>query len=104
MSALARVHVHYFASKEEECKWLKAYEGPIYGTFLEGKNIYECTLPAGGVLVMGNEGKGISAEVAQLVTDKLLIPHFSPDGEHVESLNVSVATAICLSEMRRSQA
>ena len=101
MSALARVHVHYFASKEEECKWIKAYEGPIYGTFLEGKNIYECTLPAGGVLVMGNEGKGISAEVAQLVTDKLLIPHFSPDGEHVESLNVSVATAICLSEMRR---
>ena len=101
MSALARVHVHYFASKEEACEWIKAYEGPIYGTFLEGKNIYECTLPAGGVLVMGNEGKGISAEVAQLVTDKLLIPHFSPDGEHVESLNVSVATAICLSEMRR---
>ena len=103
MSALARVRVQYFVSKEEECEWLKAYDGPIYGTFLEGKNIYKCPLLTGGVLVMGNEGNGISAEVAQLVTDKLLIPHFSPDGEHVESLNVSVATAICLSEMRRSQ-
>jgi hypothetical protein len=41
--------------------------------------------------------------VAAFVTDKLLIPSFSPDGEHVESLNVSVATAICLSEMRRNQ-
>lgn len=101
MSALARVNVHYFASKEEECDWLRNYHGPIYGTFLEGENIYKTELENKGVLVMGNEGRGISAEVAELVTNKLLIPHFSPDGEHVESLNVSVATAICLSELRR---
>lgn len=102
MSALARVRVHYFASKEEECIWLKKQPGPIYGTFLEGENIYTTQLQTSAVLVMGNEGRGISSEVATLVTDKLLIPHFSSDGQHVESLNVSVATAICLSEIRRS--
>ena len=102
MSALARVNVQYFASKDEECEWLRKQPGPIYGTFLEGGNIYRTKLQKKGVLVMGNEGRGVSPEVAAFVTDKLLIPSFSPDGEHVESLNVSVATAICLSEMRRS--
>ena len=103
MSALARVNVQYFASKDEECEWLTNHPGPIYGTFLEGENIYRKRLQNRGVLVMGNEGRGVSPEVAALVTDKLLIPHFSPDGQHVESLNVSVATAICLSEIRRNQ-
>ena len=102
MSALARVHVHYFASKEEECEWIRSRQCPIYGTFLEGDNIYVTRLKTPAVLVMGNEGRGVSPEVAALVTDKLLIPHFAADGQHVESLNVSVATAICLSEMRRS--
>jgi len=103
MSALARVRVHYFATKEEECDWLRNCHRPIYGTFLEGDNIYRAQLQNKGVLVMGNEGRGVSAEVAELVTCKLLIPHFSLDGEHVESLNVSVATAICLSELRRTK-
>ena len=102
MSALARVRVHYFASKEEECAWLQNRQCPIYGTFLEGDNIYATRLQKHAVLVMGNEGRGVSPELAALVTDKLLIPHFAADGQHVESLNVSVATAICLSEMRRS--
>lgn len=102
MSALARVRVHYFTSKEKEYEWLSSRQCPIYGTFLEGENIYTTRLKLPSVLVMGNEGRGISPEVALLVTDKLLIPHFATDGQHVESLNVSVATAICLSEMRRS--
>ena len=101
MSALSRVRVHYFASKDDVCTWLKAYKGPIYGTFLEGENIYTTKLQTPAVLVMGNEGRGISSEVAALVSHKLLIPHFASDGQHVESLNVSVATAICLSELRR---
>ena len=101
MSALARVRVHYFASKEDVCDWLRRCQGPVYGTFLEGENIYTSQLQTPAVLVMGNEGRGISSEVAALVTHKLLIPHFSSDGQHVESLNVSVATAICLSELRR---
>lgn len=102
MSALARVRVHYFVLKEEECEWIQSRQCPIYGTFLEGDNIYATRLQTPAVLVMGNEGRGVSPEVAALVTDKLLIPHFANDGLHVESLNVSVATAICLSEMRRS--
>lgn len=102
MSALARVRVHYFVLKEEECEWIESRQCPIYGTFLEGDNIYATRLQTPAVLVMGNEGRGVSPEVATLVTDKLLIPHFANDGLHVESLNVSVATAICLSEMRRS--
>lgn len=101
MSALARVHVHYFDTKEHLIAWLRHYQGPIYGTFLEGADIYHTDLKSHGLLVMGNEGRGVSAEVAACVTDKILIPHFSPDGQHVESLNVSVATAICLSELRR---
>lgn len=103
MSALARVRLHYFSSRDEVCQWLGKVQSPIYGTFLEGENIYTKTLSPKGVLVMGNEGRGVSPEVAQMISSKILIPHFSPDGDHVESLNVSVATAICLSELKRNQ-
>lgn len=101
MSALARVRLHYFETKDEACRWLQSLSCPVYGTFLDGQDIYHCALEPQGVLVMGNEGRGVSAEVAEQVSHRLLIPHFSPDGAHVESLNVSVATAICLSELRR---
>lgn len=101
MSALARVNVHYFDTREACCQWLQSLQCPIYGTFLDGCNIYQSKLGGSGVLVMGNEGRGVSDAVAQCVTHRLLIPHFCPDGQHVESLNVSIATAICLSELRR---
>lgn len=101
MSALARVKVHYFDQKVDMTTWLKAYPGSIYGTFLEGENIYQSHLEPEGILIMGNEGRGISEEIRECVTHKILIPDFAPDGQHVESLNVSVATAICLSELRR---
>ncbi len=102
MSALARVNVHYVDNKEELIKWLNAFNGNIYGTFLEGESIYQSSLtPKSSVLIMGNEGRGISDEIKACVNHKILIPDFSPDGQHVESLNVSVATAICLSELRR---
>lgn len=101
MSALARVNVHYFSQKEAMHDWLNSFKGPKYGTFLEGNNIYQSELSAMGLLIMGNEGRGISEEISQCITHKVLIPDFAPDGKHVESLNVSVATAICLSELRR---
>ena len=101
MSALARVSLHYFDDKADCCEWLKQRSCPIYGTFLDGTDIYRSELASQGVLVMGNEGRGVSAEIAQCVTHRLLIPSFSPDGAHVESLNVSIATAVCLSELRR---
>lgn len=101
MSALARVHVHYFESRSAMATWMKSSQHPIYGTFLEGENIYTTSLTPNGILLMGNEGRGISPDLAPYVTHKLLIPDFSPNGQHVESLNVSVATAICISEIRR---
>lgn len=102
MSALARVRVHYFRTKEDIIQWLASTPSlPVYGTFLEGENIYKTKLQAAGILVMGNEGRGISEEVASKVNKKILIPAVSE--EHVESLNVGIATAICLSEIQKKR-
>lgn len=96
MGALARVKVHVV----DLCKTLaQVGEMPIYGTFLDGQDIYQEQLTQNGIIVMGNEGNGISAETEKLVTRKLRIPNFSD--KTVESLNVSVATAIVCSEFRR---
>ena len=75
---------------------------PVYGTFLEGEDIYTASLTKGGIIVMGNEGKGISEDIGNLVTSKLLIPPYYPDN-HSESLNVAVATAVVLSTFRSKQ-
>lgn len=74
-------------------------EMPVFGTLLNGEDIYKATLREYGFLVMGNEGKGISEQIRNLVTTPLLIP---PDdsGNHPESLNVAIATAVTLSQFR----
>ncbi len=74
---------------------------PVYGTFLEGDDIYKSSLTKGGVIVMGSESNGIGPEVAALVDRKLYIPPFPPEGTGSESLNVAIATAITCSEFRR---
>jgi len=74
---------------------------PIYGTFLDKQNIYTEALTKNGVLIMGNEGNGISGEIGQLVSNRLFIPSFSVNESKTESLNVAIATAICCSEFRR---
>ena len=73
----------------------------VYGTFLEGDNIYETPLTPGGIIVMGSEANGISPAVAATVTRKLHIPPFPPEAHTSESLNVAVATAITCAEFRR---
>ena len=73
---------------------------PIYGTLLDGKDIYQKEPTRHGVIIMGNEGNGISDEVRAMVTHPLLIPRFR-QGESAESLNVAVATAITCSEFCR---
>ncbi len=98
MGALARVHVHYL-SLTELIEGLK--EVPVYGTFLNGTNIYMQSLSETGLIVMGNEGNGISAEVRKLVNRKLYIPNFPAGRSTSESLNVAVATAITCAEFRR---
>ena len=98
MGALARVHVHYL-SLTELIEGLK--EVPVYGTFLDGTNIYKQSLSETGLIVMGNEGNGISAEVRKLTNRKLYIPNFPAGRSTSESLNVAVATAITCAEFRR---
>lgn len=76
---------------------------PVYGTFLDGKNIYEQELSAYGLIVMGNEGNGISAAIRRLVNRRLLIPNYPQDRATADSLNVAIATAITCAEFRRRQ-
>ena len=73
----------------------------IYGTFLDGDNIYQTPLTKGGIIVMGSEANGISPAVAATVSRRLYIPPFPPDAHTSESLNVAVATAITVAEFRR---
>ena len=116
MGALARVRVHYVNLPE----WIREIKSQgsgvkIYGTLLEGKDMYT-VLPESrntGIIVMGNEGNGISQEVRSLITSPIRIPSYPKNGasEHsgkseeapeiIESLNVSIATAIVLAEFRR---
>lgn len=74
---------------------------PIYGAFMEGENIYSANLEAKGVVVMGNEGNGISRKIERLVSSKIHIPTFANNRSNVESLNVAMATAIICSEFKR---
>lgn len=97
MGAILRVRVHYTNLAE----WLSKQNTNIYGTFLEGENIYSAQLDKTGVIVMGNEGQGISAEVAENVSHKLLIPPYPAERCGSESLNVAIATAVICSEFRR---
>lgn len=98
MGALSRVNVHY-VNIVDIIK--QNPNSPIYGAFLNGKNIYQESLSSEGFIVMGNEGKGISPEIEQLITNRLYIPNFSTNSNTSESLNVAVATAVVCSEFRR---
>ncbi len=100
MGAISRVHVHY-TDLQEFLHEASASDVSVYGTFLDGQNIYQRTLSPNGIIVMGNEGKGISADIAQTVTDRLFIPSYPAERITTESLNVAVATAITCAEFRR---
>ena len=82
----------------ELCKQFKAKGMDVFGTFLGGENVYTSELPSEGLIVMGNEAHGICGDVAKEVTRRLTIPSF---GSAAESLNVSVATAVTISEFKR---
>jgi TrmH family RNA methyltransferase len=97
MGSLAHVHILYIDLEV----FLKSVDCPIYGTLLDGQNIYQQELSTGGIIVMGNEGNGISPAIRKLVTHKLLIPNYNTAGETAESLNVAIATAITCAEFRR---
>lgn len=100
MGAILRVRVHYLPLAEFLAR--TAAEGtPIYGTMLDGENIYSTDLKPTGVIVMGNEGKGVSEECIRSFTHRLLIPSYPPERQGSESLNVAMATGIVCAEFRR---
>ena len=102
MGALAHVKVHY----TDLAVYLKAQaekQIPLFGTFLDGENMYTKELSANGIIVMGNEGNGIRPEIEELIDQKLYIPSFPPERETSEPLNVAIATAVICAEFRRRQ-
>ena len=101
MGSLARVTILYTSLPSLLDRLPDTY--PVYGTFLDGQNIYTEQLTPGGLIIMGNEGNGISEEVRQRINRRLLIPDFH-QGDTADSLNVAIATAITCSEFRRRMA
>ena len=100
MGSIARVKVEY-GNLLALVESLPA-DVPVYGTLLNGDNIYQQQLENRGLIVMGNEGKGISPALAKKVNRRLLIPNFPEGRATADSLNVAIATAITCSEFRRN--
>jgi TrmH family RNA methyltransferase len=96
MGSIARVAVQYVSLSET----LQKTSLPIFGAFMDGKDVYSRTLPQEGILVMGNEANGVSVEISTMISEKISIPQFGK--ATTESLNVATATAILLSEFKRS--
>lgn len=99
MGAIARVKVHYvnlsdFIGNQPEGV-------PVYGTFMDGNDIYCDGLSRNGIVIMGNEGSGISDEIGKMVTRRLGIPNYPKGRPTSESLNVAMAASIVCSEFRR---
>ena len=96
MGSIARVHIYYVDLPD----FLRSSRLPVYGTLLDGENIYTQELSGNAIIVMGNEGNGISPEVRPLISHRLFIPSYR-QGDTAESLNVAIATAITCAEFRR---
>jgi len=97
MGSITRVNINYLNLNF----FLAEVKTPIYGAFMYGENIYKSELPKAGIIVLGNEAKGISEAVEKQVTQRITIPRFG-NLQTTESLNVATATAILLSEFRRN--
>ena len=100
MGAILRVRVHYLPLADF-LRRTRESGVEVYGTMLDGENIYDAELKPTGVIVMGNEGRGVSAECAASFSQSLLIPAYSVAGQGSESLNVAMATGIVCAEFRR---
>lgn len=98
MGAISRVKVIYCDLKD----FLDNYRDmPVYGTYLDGTDIYKEQLSSKGLIIFGNEGKGISGGLSEFVSHRLLIPSYPPGTVTSESLNVGVASAVTIAEFRR---
>lgn len=104
MGAIFRVRLHYVDLPALSSRILSS-GGRVYGTFLDGRNIYQRELHEGDdsavMIVIGNESEGISDKMSSLVSDRLYIPPYPQDSPGSESLNAAIATAITVAEFRR---
>ena len=100
MGAICNVNIHY-TNLRDFCENAASNNWPLYGTFLDGEVIYNAKLTDFGVIIMGNEGNGISSDIADLVSNRLYIPDYPLGKSYSESLNVAVATSIVCNEFRR---
>lgn len=99
MGSIAHVKVCYVDL--EQLFSTLPHDFPVYGTLLDGTDIYQQQLSNYGIIVMGNEGNGISHAIRQHVNRMLLIPNFPKGRPAADSLNVAIATAITCAEFRR---
>ena len=97
MGSISRVNVSYIDLYET----ISTSKLPVYGTFMDGKNVYTEKLSHNGILVLGNEANGISKDLEKIIQNRIAIPRFGTI-QQTESLNVATATAIFLSEFKRN--
>lgn len=100
MGSLAGVNIYYL-DPGTFFKKLESFDLPVYGTYLEGANIYETELTEKGIIVLGNEANGISENVSQFVTKKLNIPSYNKERTKTESLNIAIAASLVCAEFKR---
>lgn len=93
MGSLARVNIY----GTDLPALLEKNTIPVFGALLDGESIYKTQWGAEGLVILGNEGKGISAEVIKKINKPVTIPRI---GE-AESLNVAVSAAIFCAELVR---
>lgn len=99
MGSFSRIDVYYSIISEYIESINKHVNIEIIGTFLNSENVHRFEFPTNGYIVLGNESKGISAEVEKFITKKITIPRFG----HAESLNVGIATAVVLDNLKRRE-
>jgi len=101
MGSIMRIKIHYTNLNLFLEKLKQLPDFGIYGTFLNASNIYTSNLLPAGVIIMGNESKGIRKELFPYISQRISIPAFQNHNSRIDSLNVAAATAVICSEFRR---
>jgi TrmH family RNA methyltransferase len=102
MGAILHVNVIY-AFLPELLERARKMSVKIYGALIEGESIYSYKLGSSGIILLGNESKGISEELLPFITDRIMIPKLTDAQQGIDSLNVSMAASVILSEFTRGR-
>ena len=103
MGSISSVRLHYCDLPATILRLSGNGNIPVYGTYIEGNDIDSMHLTSTGIIVVGNEGNGISDQVTATVTHRITLPSYPPNRPTAESLNAAVATAITVSKFRSSK-